>query len=288
MSFLEQSSAATVPRAWLVPLRLYGAVVLSTAALIPGGHHDLSLVAAKPLLPAPLVLGLAIIAAIALAAGAGTAVAAAVGIALILIELFAAGNLNRWTPVSTGPFTAVAVVLLLTPALGQAGRVMGVDRLVAIRRGITALDQAPLWALVVTRLYLGGAFLRAASFKIGGEWTAWPRDMAAFVTEQATHSVPLYRVFLTDVVVPHINFFAPAIAIAEMVVGTLLVLGLLTRVAAGVGAFLTANYLLMDASPLYLPNNDATFVLGCVTVMAAAGGRAYGLDILLRRRFSWA
>jgi thiosulfate dehydrogenase [quinone] large subunit len=145
--------------------------------------------------------------------------------------------------------------------------------------------RAPRWTLLPLRLYLGGAFLRAAVNKIGANWSPWPGWMADFIRTQLPHSVPLYRAFLTDVVIAHAGFFAPAVACAEVAVGCCLILGLATRAAAIAGAVLTLNYLLMKGGPFLLPNNDPVFILGGIALYVGAAGRAYGFDYFLRRRF---
>jgi thiosulfate dehydrogenase [quinone] large subunit len=159
---------------------------------------------------------------------------------------------------------------------------------------VRALDRAPRWTLVPLRLYLGTAFLRAALNKVGENWRPWPGWMAGVIQDRLPHSVPLYREFLSAVVLPHVAFFAPAVACAEVTIGCCLVLGLATRAAAVGGILLTLNYLLMNGvmvllphnDPLYaLGSNDPVFVLGCLAVAVGAAGRALGLDQLLHRRF---
>ncbi|HYL21847.1 MAG TPA: DoxX family membrane protein [Gemmatimonadales bacterium] len=148
-----------------------------------------------------------------------------------------------------------------------------------------AFGRVPRWTLLLLRLYLGAAFLRAAANKIGASWNPWPGWMAGFIHTQLPHTVPLYRGFLADVVIPHAGFFAPAVACAEVAVGCCLILGLATRAAAIAGAVLTLNYLLMKGGPFLLPNNDPVFILGGIALCVGAAGRAYGLDYLLQRRF---
>ncbi len=152
-------------------------------------------------------------------------------------------------------------------------------------RIVPLFSRAPRWTLVLLRLYLGAAFLRAAANKIGENWRPWPGWMAGFIHSQLPHTVPFYRGFLTAVVVPHAGFLAPAVACAEVAVGCCLLLGLATRGAAIIGAVLTLNYLLMKGGPFIVPNNDPVFILGGIAVCVGAAGRAYGLDAFLHRRF---
>jgi NADH:ubiquinone reductase (H+-translocating) len=144
------------------------------------------------------------------------------------------------------------------------------------------------------RVYLGAAFLRAAMNKIGENWLPWPGWMAGVIQDRLPHSVPIYRVFLSGVVVPHAAFFARAVACTEVAVGCCLLLGLATRAAALGGALLTLNYLMLNGVAALIPgidplfvfgSNDPVFILGGLAMCVGASGRVLGLDHLLHRRF---
>lgn len=151
----------------------------------------------------------------------------------------------------------------------------------------------PRWTIAPLRIYLGAAFLKAASGKIGANWQPWPGWMAGVIHDRLPRSLPLYQGFLASVVVPHVSFFAHAVACGEVVVGCLLLVGLATRAAALGGIFLTLNYLLLngagqlvpDQSPFTFGSNDPVFVLAGVTLMVGAAGRAFGADRYLHRLF---
>ncbi|HEX4560417.1 MAG TPA: DoxX family membrane protein [Gemmatimonadales bacterium] len=155
-------------------------------------------------------------------------------------------------------------------------------------------SRAPHAALVLLRLYLGAAFLNAASGKIGASWTPWPGWMDGVIRDRMPGSVPLYRAFLESVVLPHVAFFAHAVACGEVVVGCLLVAGLATRAAAALGMCLTLNYLLLNGAAQLVParegvftlgSNDPVFVLGCLALLVGSAGRAFGVDYFVHRRF---
>jgi uncharacterized membrane protein YphA (DoxX/SURF4 family) len=166
---------------------------------------------------------------------------------------------------------------------------MTVTRGALVSDGAAALGDAPTapaWAVVPLRVYLGAAFLSAASNKVGtGKWGHWPEWMAGFVTTQVPQSVGLYRPILTGVILPHANLFAPLVAVAEIVVGVALILGGGTRLAAGIGLVLTLNYWMMKGAPLVAVSNDFTFVLSLLVLIATAAGRTLGLDMVLARRW---
>lgn len=143
------------------------------------------------------------------------------------------------------------------------------------------------------RIYLGCAFLKAATGKVGTNWQPWPGWMAGVIHDRLPRSVSLYQGFLESVVLPHVAFFAHAVACGEVTVGCLLIAGLATRAAAVGGIFLTLNYLLLNGAAQLVPgqglfifgSNDPVFVLGCVALLSASAGRAFGADYFLHRRF---
>jgi uncharacterized membrane protein YphA (DoxX/SURF4 family) len=151
-----------------------------------------------------------------------------------------------------------------------------------------AIDRAtaPAWVVVPLRLYFGAAFLSAASNKIGSaNWSHWPEWMAGVIAGRLPEVTPLYRPFLTSVVLPHITFFAPLVALTEVAVGIALILGGATRLAAAVGILLTANYFLLDGMTVVDVSNDAAFMVGLAILVTTAAGRVLGVDAMLSRRW---
>jgi uncharacterized membrane protein YphA (DoxX/SURF4 family) len=145
---------------------------------------------------------------------------------------------------------------------------------------------APAWVVVPLRLYFGAAFLSAASNKVGSSnWSQWPGWMAGVVAGRLPDATPLYRPFLTGVVVPHVAFFAPFVALTEIAVGVALILGGATRLAAAVGILLTTNYFLLDGMTVVDVSNDAAFMVGLAILVVTAPGRVLGLDAFLSRRW---
>ena len=143
---------------------------------------------------------------------------------------------------------------------------------------------APVWAVVPLRIYYGCAFWRAAYNKIGAKWAAWPGALEGFGKLNLPHETPWYRAFMTHVVFPHATLFAGLVATGEVAVGTCLILGLGTRVAAPIGAFLTLNYFLLKGDTLWSGSNDQAFVVGLTVVAIAGAGRVFGLDALVAQR----
>ena len=284
MPFIADSRSQTVSTTLFVPMRLYAGLIFITSALIAMPDGSLWLAPAKAAVPASVIVSLQLLVGAALVAGAFTPYAAMLGVSLLVHVLAVTEKIGPLAPVNPGELNALSY-MLITLACARAGMAFGVDALRARRSGAPATGLSPRWALVIMRVYLGAAFLRAAWNKVGAEWSRWPQDMAAFAGRMSVHSIPIYRSLLVDVVFPHINFFAPAVTIAEITVGICLVTGTLTRAAAVLGAFLTLNYMLMKGSTIWMPSNDPVFILGSLTVAAGAAGRAFGIDYFLHRRF---
>jgi uncharacterized membrane protein YphA (DoxX/SURF4 family) len=241
---------------------------------------------------APLVAWAHVALGVLLLAGLATRFTAGVAVLLLCSYMAAAGSRPYWP----GP-TAAFAALALAVSLGSAGRVWGVDG-VLLRRWrrdpqlASAIEQtwpdvttAPGWVVVPLRLYFGAAFLSAASNKVGsGNWDNWPTWMAGEITDRLPHVVWFYRPFLSGIVVPHVAFFAPLVALTEIVVAVALLEGSATRLAAVVGMLLTANYFLLDGMSVVDVSNDAAFVVGLAVLFFTAAGRVAGLDVLLARR----
>jgi len=137
---------------------------------------------------------------------------------------------------------------------------------------------APLWPVAILRVYLGVAFLSAASNKLFGWWASWPQNMSHFLTSKLPDTYALYRPVLTNVILPHIEPFARTVAITEVAVGLSLLLGAGTRLGAAVGLLLIGNYLLALGDIPWQPGEDQAFLAGLVVVLITNAGRAYGID----------
>jgi uncharacterized membrane protein YphA (DoxX/SURF4 family) len=241
---------------------------------------------------APVVAWLHVAIGVLLVVGLATRLTAGVAFLLLWSYMAAAGG-RPWTP---GP-TAVFAALALAVSLGSAGRVWGADGVLVQRwrrdpqlRGVihqtwADVATAPGWVVVPLRLYFGAAFLSAASNKAGtGNWSNWPMWMGGVITDRLPHVVWFYRPFLSGVVLPHVGFFAPLVALTEIVVGVSLLLGGATRPAAAVGMLLTADYFLLDGMSVVDVSNDFAFVVGLAVLFFTAAGRVAGLDRWFGRR----
>ncbi|HKD17996.1 MAG TPA: DoxX family protein, partial [Thermoanaerobaculia bacterium] len=102
-------------------------------------------------------------------------------------------------------------------------------------------------AAAIVRILTGVLFVAEGLSKITGSFVR-----GGFVEplhRMAAASFPFWRHFLEAVVVPRPNLFAWIIALGELAVGVGLILGLLTRIAAGGGALLMLSIALGLARP---------------------------------------
>ena len=99
----------------------------------------------------------------------------------------------------------------------------------------------------IVRILTGVLFVAEGLSKISGQFVRG--DFASHVRGIAADSFPFWKRFLEWAVVPRANLFAWVIALGELAVGVGLLVGFLTRVAAGGGALLTLAIALGQAKP---------------------------------------
>jgi len=141
---------------------------------------------------------------------------------------------------------------------------------------------SPLAALPV-RLYTGYFFLKygLAKFTGGFGGAGLHETLSKWAEGPAYH---FYVPFLQKVAIPHASLFAHFVTLGEIVVGSLLLLGCASRLAALGGLFLSLNFLFASGAPILSTEQPAVFTLLLVTIYATAAGRALGIDALLKHR----
>ena len=137
----------------------------------------------------------------------------------------------------------------------------------------------PRWLIVLPRLYL------AATFLLSDHGSGQPGEMQTLITRWSQEGRVWYRPFLTDVVLPHLDLFTTLVLAGELYVGFALLLGLTTRLAAGVAIFMMLNYLFAKSSLLGIPGIDTADIALAVIVLVTHAGRVWGLDGYLHRRY---
>lgn len=137
---------------------------------------------------------------------------------------------------------------------------------------------------VITKLGLAlvGGFLPVPT--ASARWHAvMPKLLKGYA---ASTPIGWYHDFVLGVVLPHAGLFAQLTAFGETAVGLGLVLGLLTPVAATIGILLVLNYGLatLGAGPNN-PGFHLVLLTGLLAVLGSGGGRLWGIDGLLLRRW---
>jgi uncharacterized membrane protein YphA (DoxX/SURF4 family) len=146
---------------------------------------------------------------------------------------------------------------------------------------------SPLAGLAV-RLYAGYFFLKFGLQKAAGGFggAALRQTLEGWAAEtRYGFYVPLMK----GVLIPYAEAFAFLVTAGEILVGSLLLIGCVTRLAALVGIFLCLNFALASGVPVLSVENPVVFIVLLATVYATAAGRALGLDVLLKGRLPrWA
>lgn len=147
----------------------------------------------------------------------------------------------------------------------------------------------PIWPLLLLRLLGAWIFIKAGWGKIqrGADFVP---AMEGFINRnlEAGNTYDFYRPFLEGVVLKVPALFAYAVAWGELFLGIALLLGLFTRLASYLGAFMVASFLFTKGTSVALlshNNHDTAWLLILLVLGFCAAGRAFGLDrILLERK----
>ena len=136
-----------------------------------------------------------------------------------------------------------------------------------------------IWLL---RLVAGGMWWQQSLWKIPPNYDGlvyWMKQMVDHA------SIPLQSQLVQDVVLPNITLFGPLVYAVEVLIGVSLMLGLLTRLGAGLGALMALNlWLGLYSAPGEWPWTYGFLVIIQMLFVLDPPGRSLGADIMLRRR----
>ena len=144
---------------------------------------------------------------------------------------------------------------------------------------MSARIEVPAWVAVLARLYL------AATFLLSDHGSGQPGEMQQLITSWSEKGRVWYRPFLADIVLPHLDLFTALVLVGELYVGCAMLLGLTTRLAAGVAIFMMLNYWFAKSSVIGIPGIDTADIVLALIVLVTAAGRVLGLDGYLHRRY---
>ena len=133
------------------------------------------------------------------------------------------------------------------------------------------------WPIVVLRIYTGIFFAWNGLGKIRRDNFA--DGMEGFLNGQLGNSFDFYRPFVESVVLPNKSMFAAMVAWGELAVGLAMLVGLATRYAAAVGAFLVLNFWFAKGLPVLAgTNHDVVWFVIFVVLGLLPAGKIAGLD----------
>ncbi|HZW59602.1 MAG TPA: DoxX family protein [Woeseiaceae bacterium] len=139
------------------------------------------------------------------------------------------------------------------------------------------------WPIAALRIYAGLFFAYHGLSKL--QRGNFADGMSGFLTSTLDASFSFYRPFLEHVVLPHKALFAGMVMWGESLAGVALVLGLATRYAALVAAFLAMNFWFAKGQALFGgQNHDVVWMIVMLVIAFIPAGRIAGLDARLADR----
>jgi thiosulfate dehydrogenase [quinone] large subunit len=140
------------------------------------------------------------------------------------------------------------------------------------------------WIWLIVRLYVGVEWLRSGIGKLTSP--VWTGDQAGTAITGFVNGAlnktggehpdvqAWYATFLRELVLPHATFWSYLVTGGEILVGTALIIGLFTGIAAFFGAFMSANFLLAGT----VSTNPIMLMLALLLVVAWKTAGWWGLD----------
>lgn len=149
----------------------------------------------------------------------------------------------------------------------------------------TGRTTTPLWPVAVARIIIGVLWLYALRWKLPPAFDGrGQRSLEDWLRLEVEHAAfPVYGRFIDSVVLPNLTAFSWLVFLLELVVGLSLLVGLMTRVGAGVGLLLSFNLGigLLDV-PGEWPWSYAMLAMWHGLFLVTGAGRVFGLDSRLR------
>jgi thiosulfate dehydrogenase [quinone] large subunit len=133
------------------------------------------------------------------------------------------------------------------------------------------------WPIALLRVYTGVFFAYHGFGKLRQDDFA--SNLAGFLTGNLDSSFSFYRPFLESVVLPGKELFAVLVAWGELAIGLALILGLATRYAAFVGAFMVLNFWFAKGLGVFAgANHDVVWCVILIVLGLIPAGKIAGLD----------
>lgn len=137
------------------------------------------------------------------------------------------------------------------------------------------------WCLAILRIFLGVQLLMAGIGKWG--WLAHsrlPYILNTWLYTEPRAPISWYVPFVVNSVLRHVNTFTWLVVFGEIILGTLLIFGLFTRLAAFFALIMLLNYLFVtwNLGLQWQGLNEALIAIA-FTCMATGAGRIFGIDV---------
>ncbi len=133
------------------------------------------------------------------------------------------------------------------------------------------------WPIVLLRVYTGVFFAYHGVGKLRQDDFA--SGLEGFLSRTLDASFSFYRPFLESVILPSKELFAALVAWGELAIGLALILGLATRYAAFIAAFMVLNYWLAKGSGIFDgTNHDIVWFVILIVLGFIPAGKIAGLD----------
>jgi thiosulfate dehydrogenase [quinone] large subunit len=145
-------------------------------------------------------------------------------------------------------------------------------------------ERIPLALLVPLRLLCGAILVLEGWSKLQGGWLHGSALLGTLTAwEQAQRTYPFFLPVL-ETARAHPKIFGTLVTLGELVIGVSMVLGLLTRLTAFLGAVMLFSFAFGAGQGLAPPGNALLMGALFVLFMLAPPGRVLGIDQILRAR----
>lgn len=133
------------------------------------------------------------------------------------------------------------------------------------------------WPIALLRGYAGVFFAYHGVGKL--RLDDFASDLAGFLSSNLDASFSFYRPFVESVVLPGKELFAVLVAWGELAIGVALILGLATRYAAFLGAFMVLNFWFAKGLGVFAgANHDVVWFVILIVLGLIPAGKIAGLD----------
>ena len=142
------------------------------------------------------------------------------------------------------------------------------------------------WPIVLLRVYTGIFFLYFGARKIGTGFSG--TNTEGFLGAMSENTFGFYKPIVENVILPLSGVFSFLVAWGELFLGVALILGLMTRYAAYLGAFMVLNFWFAKGQGvLDAQNHDVIWLVILIVLGGLHAGRTMGLDGKLAGKYKF-